>query len=223
MSVDRDVVLRRWLDADRSATRAAAITVSFTLALVAFAATLPLWVREKPIVMGGAVYYNGTGSSFRWEFAAADAWWVAGLVLAVPALFTVIGAVRARRRLARAERDIPWAVDLSTIGGALSEAQRRAQVRSRQADLAARQQRFIEQNRSRISLWSLFGGPLAYFVGGWFLIGLTLDVTGATATPLGAWLSPRSWFLLLLLLLPWSALAMRADRRRLARSRSSAA
>lgn len=221
MSVDRDVVLRRWLDADRSAMRTAVITVSFTLALTAFAATLPLWTRDEPIVMGGAVYYNGTGSGFRWEFAAADAWWIAGLVLAVPVLFTVLGAVRARRRLVRAERDIPWAADLSTIGGALTEAQRTAQVRSRQADLAARQQRFVEQSRSRISLWSMFGGPLAYFVGGWFLIGLTLDLTGATATPLGAWLSPRSWFLLLLLMVAWAAVATLAERRR-ARSQRSA-
>ncbi|MCR2785868.1 MULTISPECIES: hypothetical protein [unclassified Microbacterium] len=222
MTADRDVVLHRWLHTDRGAMRTAAITVSFTVALVAFAATLPLWVRDEPIVMGGAVYYNGTGSSFRWEFAAADAWWIAGLVLAVPVLFTVIGALRARRRLVRAERDIPWTADLSTIGGALTEAQRRAQVRSRQADLAARQQRFIEQNRSRISLWSLFGGPLAYFVGGWFLIGLTLDVTGATATPLGAWLSPRSWFLLLLLMIPWSAVLTLSDRRRARAERSAA-
>ncbi|MCR2826942.1 hypothetical protein [Microbacterium sp. zg.Y909] len=221
MSVDRDVVLRRWLDADRSATRTAVITVSFTLALTAFAATLPLWTRDEPILMGGAVYYSGTGSSFRWEFAPADAWWIAALVLAVPVVFTLIGAVTTRRRLVRAERDIPWVADLDTIGAALTDAQRSAQVRNRQADLGARQQRFIEQNRSRIPLWSLFGGPLAYFVGGWFLIGLTFDVTGATATPLGAWLSPRSWFLLLLLMVAWAAVATLADRRR-ARSQRGA-
>lgn len=221
MNVDRDVVLHRWLHTDRAATRTAVITVSFTLALMGFAATLPLWIGDEPVLMAGTVYYSGTGSSFRWEFAAADAWWIAGLVLAAPALFTVIGAVRARRRLADAERDIPWAADLSTIGAALSEAQRSAQVRSRQADLLARQQRFTEQTRSRVSLWSLFGGPLAYFVGGWFLIGLALDASGATATPLGAWIAPRSWFLLLLIMVAWAAVVVFLERRRGAQGQSA--
>ena len=214
MSVEHNDVLRPWRQADRRATQIAVIAVASALAAMLIAATLPLWAGDDPIRTILLAAYNHNQVDWIWEFSARDAWWAVGLVLVVPVLCTVFGAYRSRRRLADALRRMPGSAGLSTIGPALSEGQRGAQVRSREVDLAARQRRFTEQNRSRMSPWSSLGATFAYILGGWFLIGITLDVTGATAVPVGLWIAAQSWWLLIAALIVWGAILSLADRRR---------
>ena len=214
MSVEHDDVLHPWRHADRRATRIAVIAVTSALAAMLVAATLPLWAGADPIRTILLAAYQNNQLDWIWEFSPRDAWWAVGLVLVVPVLCTVVGAYRSRRRLADATRRMPGAADQSTIGGALSTGQRNARVRGREVDLAARQRRFAEQNRSRMSVWSSLGAAFAYILGGWFLIGIALDVTGATAAPVGLWIAAQSWWLLIAALVVWGAILSLADRRR---------
>ena len=214
MSVEHNDVLLPWRHADRRATLIAVIAVASALAAMLIAATLPLWAGKDPIRTVLLAAYNQNQLDWIWEFSPRDAWWAVGLVFVVPVLSTVVGAYRSRRRLADATRRMPGTAGLSTIGPALSEGQRNAQVRSREVDLAARQRRFTEQNRSRLSPWSSLGAAFTYILGGWFLIGIALDVTGATATPVGLWIAAQSWWLLIAAPIVWGAILNLTDRRR---------
>jgi hypothetical protein len=211
-------VLHPWRATDRSAMRIAAITGSGTLAAMVAAATLPLWVGDKPIRTALLATHKGQQLDWIWVLSATDAWLAVGLVLIVPLLCTGYGAYRARRRLRYAARGMPMAARSSTIGSALSERQKTAQLRSRTNDLAASQRRFTEQNRSGLPVLSALGATFAYLVGGWFLIGIALDVTGATTTGVGGWFAVSSWWVLLAAMIGWSGMLHLGDRLRKARA-----
>jgi hypothetical protein len=213
MSTEPTDALQPWRDSDRSARRTAVVTVSAALVAMLGGATLPLWVGDSTVRTLLLGYHNGTLADWLWTFSATDAWWAIGAVVLVPVLCTVIGAMRTRRRFVDATRDMPTTVDLSTIGTAQSDGQREAQARSRQVDLAARQRRYTEQHRRRVSVWSPLGATFTFLLGGWFLIGIALSITDATATPPGAWLAAYSWALLLGAIIIWSAIASLVERR----------
>jgi hypothetical protein len=196
MHSEAEDALRLWRRSDRVGTRTAVITVVATLTAMLVAATLPLWVGVVPVRTALLGTYSGTSTDWLWSFSSADAWWAIGVVLVVPVLCTVVGALRSRQRLADAERRMPMIANLSTVGTALSAGQRDAQLRNRRADLAATQRRFTEQNRRRVSVWTILGAAFSVVLGGWFLIGIALSVSGATATPTGAWIAAFSWWVL---------------------------
>jgi hypothetical protein len=213
MSTEPTDVLQPWRDSDRTGTRSAVIAVSATLAAMLAAATLPLWAGDAVIRTLLLGTYSGTRSEWLWAFSTADAWWAVGVVLLVPVLGTVVGAVRTRRRLTEARNGMPTTANLSTIGTALSDGQREGQIRAREADLAARQRRFTEQHKRRVSIWTVLGATFSVLLGGWFLIGITLSVTGATSTPAGGWIAAYSWALLVAAIIVWSAITALVERR----------
>lgn len=199
------------------------MAVASTLAVMLVTATLPLWVGDDPIRTLLLATYNGNQVDWAWTLSPPDVWWAVGLVLLVPVLCTTIGVVVSWRRLSDATVRMPRAAAASTIGSALSAGQRHAQVRSRQVDLAARQRRFTEQNRSALPIWSILGATFGSILGGWFLIGLTLDVTDATATPIGAWVAAHSWWLIVAAFIVWGAILSIGDSLRTRRRQNAAA
>jgi hypothetical protein len=206
--------LSEWRRVDRLATRIAVVTASATVVAMLVGALLPLLVGDVAIRTLLAAYYNGTQADWNWDFSAADAWWAIGLVLLVPVLATLVGALRARRRLSHATQHMPADVDLSTIGPAVTEGQRAARARSLQSDLGARRERFAQQNRSRLPVLSTLGAAFAILLGGWLLIAIALDLAGATSTPVGAWIATYSWWLMVAGLVVWSVIVHLIGRRR---------
>jgi hypothetical protein len=213
MSTEPTDALQPWRDSDRIARRTAVVAVSAALVAMLGGAALPLWVGDTTVRTLLLGYYNGTLADWLWTFSATDAWWAIGAVVLVPVLCTVVGAMRTRRRLVDATRDMPTTVDLSTIGTAQSDGQREAQARSRQVDLAARQRRYTEQHRRRVSVWSPLGATFSFLLGGWFLIGIALSLSDATATPLGAWIAAYSWWLLFAAIIAWAVVRALIERR----------
>jgi hypothetical protein len=214
MTDDQGDMLLPWRQINKQAARIAMIVGFSAAAAMLAAATLPLWSGHgsvRTVLIGGD--YRGTQPVWVWNFAATDAWWAVGLVFFVPFMATVTGAVAAKRSLSAAAKNAPQASN-SSFGPALSERQRSAQSRKRQGKLAAEQQRFAEQNRSRLSVWSSLGATFAFLVGGGFLISLALEATGATTTAVGAWIGARSWWILFVCLILWAVIFGLKDRRR---------
>jgi hypothetical protein len=166
MTDDQGDMLLPWRQINKQAARIAMIVGFSAAAAMLAAATLPLWSGHgsvRTVLIGGD--YRGTQPVWVWNFAATDAWWAVGLVFFVPFMATVSGAVAAKRSLSAAAKNTPQASN-SSFGPALTERQRSAQSRKRQGKLAAEQQRFAEQNRSRLSVWSSLGATFAFLVGG---------------------------------------------------------
>ncbi|WP_130178448.1 hypothetical protein [Cryobacterium sp. SO1] len=221
MSAARDDVLAPWRNTNQRATRIAVVAVTSTLAVMLVTATLPLWVGDDPIRTVLLAVYNGNQVDWAWTLSPPDVWWAVGLILLAPVLCTMIGAVVSRRRLSAATVRMPRAAAFSTIGSARSAGQRSAQVRNRQVDLAARQRRVTELGRFALPIWSILGAAFGALLGGWFLIGIALDVTGATATPVGAWVAVHSWWLIIAVYAVSGAILSTGDSRRKRRGQNT--
>lgn len=211
MSAERDDILVPWQKAHRRAARIAVVAVASTLAMMLVTATLPLWVGDDPIRTLLLATYNGNQVDWAWTLSPSEVWWAVGLVLLVPVLCTTIGAIVSLRRLSDATVRMPRVAALPAVGSARSEGQRYAQERGRQVDVAARQRRFTEQNRSALPIWSILGATFGTILGGWFLIGLVLDVTDATASPVGSWVAAHSWWLIVAAFIVWGAILSIGD------------
>lgn len=222
-------------DADRQARAVARATVVGALAGMALAATIPLWSDEerlRPILAGSDVRQSVL---WAWDIAPHDAWWAFGLVLLVPSVMAVVGAVVTRRRLTRAAAARPFQRSLAisapgpvattatvTGPGRLTDAQRRARERGRQDGLATQQRHVVAQTRRRVSVWTHLGGAFALVMAVWFGVALAVSALGLQSTPMGVAVGVASWWIVLVPLALWVALG--AARRALVgrRARASA-
>ncbi|MBO3089753.1 hypothetical protein [Cellulomonas dongxiuzhuiae] len=195
-------------DTDRRATRIAAVTVGGALAGTAAAATIPLWSaqeRLRPILSAADVR---RAVHWEWDLARHDAWWAFAVVLLVPCVMAVTGALLARRRLHRASAAAAFRPDRTTpaprpAADPLTTAQRAARERGRHHDVRTQQGHVVARERRHLSVWTHLGAAFALILGTWFGTALVVSALGLRDTTVGIWLTVASWWVVLVPLALW--------------------